>query len=684
MQAATPTAPASTPAPATNTPQQKNHNKNNHQNNSNISHVQYNAIVVDTNAIIKGAGLHRLLPSCKDTTMQSFYTVPGVFNEIVDKKAKAHLENLPFQLIPKEPSPKAIKTIADFAKKTGDYRELSLVDLHILALTYDLEVLGCGGDASHVRTEPKHKLGGGRVVPMNQNADAQKNAAEKGKTEGATDQPAASDDQKSSGIMESGAYELQIEECDEEEESDSESEMESEVEEEQKDNETNAASSGPKLWAAIVNPEAASKKVSFSIGDEMLNQPFGQMNLSASANKNDPISMTEIQQEQKEQDLGGQFSDAEEDEDDDDFGLEYADSDAEMSDEECDVYILDPEEAEARKKGLWNGPDSKSMPTPTATTTSNAPFTTTDPAFTEELNSDFPSLAAASTVPYEGSDDEADPNPAPPTFEENLEAKKEASLQKIGKTWNSFRGKDKHLFAAKGLPQRRDEQMKEWELEKERHRLEMIQERAAAAAKNQKKNKKNNFNPSASRIIGGMDLAGQSEQVDDDGEGWVTVSNIKSIKASGMHGFSFKDLSTNNSNNDANKKTNKKLGPDPSNRCACATTDFAMQNILLQMGMVLLSIDGMAVRKVKHWVTRCATCFTVYGGNDSKTNKLGGRLFCDKCGGSHLERVSASVDSKTGRYRLYLSKRRKPTKRGTKFSLPKPGKVCSSSLSIFI
>lgn len=174
--------------------------------------------------------------------------------------------------------------------------------------------------------------------------------------------------------------------------------------------------------------------------------------------------------------------------------------------------------------------------------------------------------------------------------------------------------------------------------------------------------------------MGGMTLAGQSEQVDDDGEGWVTVSNINSIKSKGIQGFSFKDQNKPNNNGNNNNKSGQITGPDPSIRCACATTDFAMQNILLQMGMVLLSIDGVAVRKLKHWVTRCATCFTVYGGGDSKTNKLGGRLFCDKCGGSYLERVSASVDSKTGRYRLYLSKKRKNSKRGTKFSLPKPGK----------
>lgn len=89
-------------------------------------------------------------------------------------------------------------------------------------------------------------------------------------------------------------------------------------------------------------------------------------------------------------------------------------------------------------------------------------------------------------------------------------------------------------------------------------------------------------------------------------------------------------------------------------------------------GMKLVTVDGVAVRRVKQWVTRCGACFTVYT-NDSE--KQTGRLFCDRCGSDMLERVAASVDGKTGRYILHLSKkRRKNNLRGTKYSLPKPGK----------
>lgn len=41
----------------------------------------------------------------------------------------------------------------EFSKKTGDYASLSLADIKLLALTYELEV-EVQGSASHLNTEP--------------------------------------------------------------------------------------------------------------------------------------------------------------------------------------------------------------------------------------------------------------------------------------------------------------------------------------------------------------------------------------------------------------------------------------------------------------------------------------------------------------------------------------------------
>jgi RNA-binding protein NOB1 len=127
-----------------------------------------------------------------------------------------------------------------------------------------------------------------------------------------------------------------------------------------------------------------------------------------------------------------------------------------------------------------------------------------------------------------------------------------------------------------------------------------------------------------------------------------------------------------NPNDLGNTAYNLPAGPPNSQRAACATTDFAMQNVILQMNMELLSIDGIKVRKLKSWVTRCGACFKIYTSSDD-TGPLAKKLFCSHCGSDFLQRIACSVDGKTGRLRLHLSKKHKHNLRGTKFSLPKPG-----------
>lgn len=41
----------------------------------------------------------------------------------------------------------------------------------------------------------------------------------------------------------------------------------------------------------------------------------------------------------------------------------------------------------------------------------------------------------------------------------------------------------------------------------------------------------------------------------------------------------------------------------------CITADFAMQNVLLQMGLTLVGTEGKRIQKVKTWVLRCHACF---------------------------------------------------------------------------
>lgn len=95
---------------------------------------------------------------------------------------------------------------------------------------------------------------------------------------------------------------------------------------------------------------------------------------------------------------------------------------------------------------------------------------------------------------------------------------------------------------------------------------------------------------------------------------------------------------------------------------ACITSDFAMQNVILQMGLRLVAPGGMQIRQLHRWVLRCHACYTV-------TAEIG-RIFCPKCGnGGTLRKVAVTV----GENGITLAARRpRITLRGTKFSLPLP------------
>ncbi|KAK7318262.1 hypothetical protein RJT34_02961 [Clitoria ternatea] len=95
---------------------------------------------------------------------------------------------------------------------------------------------------------------------------------------------------------------------------------------------------------------------------------------------------------------------------------------------------------------------------------------------------------------------------------------------------------------------------------------------------------------------------------------------------------------------------------------ACVTGDFAMQNVLLQMGLRLLAPGGTQIHQLHRWILKCHACYTV-------TAEIG-RIFCPKCGnGGTLRKVAVTVNENG----IVLAARRpRITLRGTKFSLPLP------------
>ena len=153
----------------------------------------------------------------------------------------------------------------------------------------------------------------------------------------------------------------------------------------------------------------------------------------------------------------------------------------------------------------------------------------------------------------------------------------------------------------------------------------------------------------------GAEGSQSKEDVDDDAdgsdeessgsEGWITPSNVKKQRAKDMDSSSVA------------------LAENKSMQVATITTDFAMQNVLLQMGLNILSPTIKQVRHIKTYILRCHACF-------EKTKDMS-KQFCPRCGKPTLTRVSCSTNAK-GEFQIHLKKNMQWNHRGDRFSIPKP------------
>mmetsp|Transcript_18907 Transcript_18907/g.48335 ORF Transcript_18907/g.48335 Transcript_18907/m.48335 type:complete len:482 (-) Transcript_18907:321-1766(-) len=147
---------------------------------------------------------------------------------------------------------------------------------------------------------------------------------------------------------------------------------------------------------------------------------------------------------------------------------------------------------------------------------------------------------------------------------------------------------------------------------------------------------------------GGGSRGGAGTSADGEEEPWITVDNLKAVQQRDGQKYAY--------------------APDASTTVACLTTDYAMQSVLMQMGLHLLGADGMLLRSVKQWVLRCSGCYTQQGSLEAQ--------FCSKCGNNSLVRLQAVLNNR-GQQRI-LPEQRAPARvrstnvRGTKFPMPQP------------
>lgn len=76
----------------------------------------------------------------------TFFTTPGVHSELKDEAVRQQLILWGDKLHIRHPKPEYIQKVVAFSKLTGDHAVLSLNDLHIIALAYELEVEYNHGD----------------------------------------------------------------------------------------------------------------------------------------------------------------------------------------------------------------------------------------------------------------------------------------------------------------------------------------------------------------------------------------------------------------------------------------------------------------------------------------------------------------------------------------------------------
>lgn len=132
----------------------------------------------------------------------------------------------------------------------------------------------------------------------------------------------------------------------------------------------------------------------------------------------------------------------------------------------------------------------------------------------------------------------------------------------------------------------------------------------------------------------------------DDGE-WITPDNVKQHRS-----------------HDLGHLPDEGKGSAAPLAAACMTGDYAVQNVLLGMGLGLVGEGGKRISKVRSWVLRCHACF--------KLCKDNGKRFCPSCGNATLMRTTVTTSATTGKQTIHLKKNFQYHLRGTKYDIPAP------------
>ncbi|KXH52837.1 hypothetical protein CSIM01_12451 [Colletotrichum simmondsii] len=147
--------------------------------------------------------------------------------------------------------------------------------------------------------------------------------------------------------------------------------------------------------------------------------------------------------------------------------------------------------------------------------------------------------------------------------------------------------------------------------------------------------------PAVTSVAGANEAQGEESDSED---GWITPSNVKKQK-------------------EKDSKLLQPTAPAIDIKVGILTSDYAMQNVALRIGLNLLSPSMSRITQLKTWVLRCHGCFQVCKKMD--------RQFCPSCGQATLIRTSCTTDE-DGTFKIHLKRNFQWNNRGNVFSIPKP------------
>lgn len=80
-----------------------------------------------------------------------------------------------------------------------------------------------------------------------------------------------------------------------------------------------------------------------------------------------------------------------------------------------------------------------------------------------------------------------------------------------------------------------------------------------------------------------------------------------------------------------------------------------MQNVLKQIGLNVVSLDGRLIKQMRTFIFRCYACF--------KTTSIMTKVFCPSCGNKTLKKVAITLNEE-GKQQVHINFRKPITKKG--------------------